>query len=150
MAEPRKAALAVAVIVIGLGVVPVVLERDSYPVSDLPMFSSPRGRVTPVVTAVAVAGAGPTRRDWRLDPHRLAGTDEVIEAGAVLRRAVASGDAERICVEIAERVDTAGPEEAERVEVVTEYLDAVDYFDGRRDPVERILHAECPVERVIS
>ena len=150
MTEPRKAWFVVAAIVIGLGLLPVAWRRDSYPVSDLPMFSTPRGRVTPVVTAVAVTEGDDVRQEWRLDPHRLAGTDEVIEAATVVRRAVTSGQADRLCREIADRVAQSGPGEAEIIEVVTEYIDAIDWFDGPVDPEDRVVHSICTVERSAS
>ena len=146
MAGMRWRAWAVIVVLIGaFGVWPVLAQRDSYPVSNLAMFASPRSRTEPVVTAVAVAGDGAAPRVWRLGPQRLAGTDEVIAAGAAVRRAVAAGTAEVLCHDIAARVATRGPKEAEAVEVVTERYDAVAWFQGRRVPIERIVHHRCGV-----
>ena len=138
------------VLVAGFGVWPVVAQRDSYPVSNLPMFASPRTRTESVITAVAVAGEGDQRRLWRLGPRRLAGTDEVIAAGATVRRAVAGGTADVLCADIAARVIDQGPREAEAIEVITERYDAVAWFQGDRTRLERVVHHRCPVARVPS
>ena len=135
----------VAAIVVGLGVWPVLAERDSYPVSNLPMFASPRSRADPVITAVAIGGEGDDMQVWRLGPRRLAGTDEVIAAGSTLRRAVAEGSSAVLCGEIAARVAVMGPDEAQYIEIVTERYDAVEWFQGGRTPLERVVHHRCDV-----
>ena len=147
MTSSWRAWLVVALLVGAFGAWPVLAERDSYPVSNLPMFASPRTRTEPVVTAVAVAGEGADRRVWRLGPRRLAGTDEVIAAGATLRRAVRAGSAGRLCDEIAARVAVSGPRDATGIEVITERYDAVAWFEGDRTPVERVVHHRCDVPR---
>jgi hypothetical protein len=129
-------------VVVGLGVVPLVLERDSYPHSTYPMFSSRRGAATAVDTAVAV---GADDQVWRLDPARLAATDEVILAAATVSRHVGAGTSEVLCDEIAGRVATDGPSGAIAVEVVTERFDAVAWFRGERTPLDRVVHARCEV-----
>ena len=53
--------LCVAAVVGVLGVVPVVLDRDSYPMSTYPMFSYRRTTTETVDTAVVVVD-GPARR----------------------------------------------------------------------------------------
>jgi hypothetical protein len=140
-----RAWLVIAAMVIGLGVWPVWAQRDSYPHSNLPMFASPRTRAEPVTTAVAARGEGDNLEVWRLGPRRLAGTDEVISAGATVRRAVAEGTVAVLCAEIATRVAAMGPGEAERIEIVTERYDAVEWFQGRREPLERLVHHRCDV-----
>jgi len=136
--QARAAALACVVLV---GLVPVALDRDSFPLSTFPMFASARTSSETVDTAVAVAGA----RVWRLDPERIAGTDEVILAAATVSDAINAGHADRLCGEIATRVARSGPADASDIEVVTERYDALEWFAGRRIPLERIVHARCPV-----
>lgn len=143
-----RAWLMIAVIVVGLGVWPVVAQRDSYPVSNLPMFAWPRTRAEPVVTAVAATGEGDDLQIWRLGPRRLAATDEVISAGATLRRAVAQGTTDVLCDEIAARVAVMGPAQAQRIEILTERFDAVEWFQGQRTPLERAVHHRCDIPRV--
>lgn len=140
-----RAWLVVTAMVAGLGVWPVWAQRDSYPHSNLPMFAWPRSRAEPVITAVAARGDGDDLVVWRLGPRRLAGTDEVISAGATVRRAVADGTAAVLCGEIAARVATMGPHEAQRIEILTERYDAVDWFQGRRTPLERVVHHTCDI-----
>jgi hypothetical protein len=124
-----------------VGAVPVVLDRDSFPLSTFPMFASRRTSSETVDTAVAVSGD----RVWRLDPERIAATDEVILAAATVSNAIYSGHGARLCEEIARRVASAGPREATGVEVVTERYDAVKWFAGERTPLERVVHARCLV-----
>jgi hypothetical protein len=124
-----------------VGVVPVALDRDSFPLSTFPMFASRRTSSETVDTAVAVDGL----RVWRLDPERIGATDEVILAGATVSDAVNAGHADRLCDDIARRVASAGPDEAIAIEVVTERYDAVEWFGGNRAPLARVVHARCPV-----
>lgn len=136
----------VAVLVILLGVFPAVTRRDSYPVSDYPMFSTRRTATEAVDTAVAVAGED-GGEVWRLDPRLIAATDEVIIAAVTVSNAVNTRTADLLCADIAGRVAASGPAAAERVEVVTERYDAVRWFEGDRTPLERQVHASCEVPR---
>lgn len=144
MGQRLRAWGAAGVVVIGLGVVPLVTERDSFPHSTYPMFSTRRGADTAVDTAVAVGSGGEVRR---LDPERIAATDEVILAAANVSRHVRAGTADVLCTEIAERVSSSGPADAVVIEVVTERFDAVAWFEDERAPLERIVHASCEVPR---
>jgi hypothetical protein len=136
----RARAVALGCVVV-VGVVPVALNRDSFPLSTFPMFASKRTSSETVDTAVAVAD----QRVWRLDPQRIGGTDEVIQAAATVSDAIAAGHADRLCAEIARRVSTAGPREATAVEVVTEQYDSIGWFAGDRTPLARVVHAHCPI-----
>lgn len=132
------AALVIAIVVIG--VVPIALDRDSYPVSSYPMFSVRRPALSSVGTAVAV-GEGV----MALSPEQIAATDEVIQAAAIVRGAIDRGEADALCRDIAERVAGHGPEGGDAIEVVTESYDAVAWYDGDRRPLQRVVHARCPV-----
>ena len=109
---------------------------DGFPISTYPMFTSDRGRVMALDTAVLVDG---DERE-RLSPGAISGTDEVVLASTTVRRAIAGGDAalERLCHDIAGRVD--GPGE---VQVVTEVHDTVDLIRERRPPTSVTVHARC-------
>lgn len=141
----RAAALMAAVVA---GVLwPVVRQppRDSFPLSTYPMFSFPREPVVDIDVAVGVTATG---SDVRLGPELIADTDEVIQAGAVVRRAVAGGgDATgALCVTIADRV--AGSDiDADGVEVRTDRYDAVAWYRDLDQPLATTLHAACPVRR---
>lgn len=139
----RRALLVAIALVVIVGVVPVVLDRDSFPLSTYPMFSTRRTGTEPVDTAVASDGT----RTWRLDPRTIGGTDEPVSATVTVTRAIASGTADQLCGDIARRVAEGGPSAATTVEVVTERYDAVAWYHGDREPLDRIVRASCPVER---
>ncbi len=130
--------------VVVIGIVPLLLDRDSFPLSTYPMFSTRRSTAETVDTAVAVDGSG---RIERLGPERIAGTDEIILATATVGGAIATGTTAQLCEEIAGRVASVGPESAVTVEVVTERFDAIGWYDGDRRPIDRTVHSECPVPR---
>jgi hypothetical protein len=132
-----------AVIVV-VGVVPLALDRDSFPISTYPMFSTRRTTSESVDTAVALDASG---RIERLGPERIAGTDEIILATATVGGSIAAGTTDELCAEIAERVASVGPDTAVTVAVVTERFDAVAWYDGDHEPLARTVHSECPVPR---
>lgn len=123
----------IAVVVV-IGVVPLALDRDSYPLSTYPMFSSRRTSSERVDTAVRVVD-GVTRR---LTPIDIAGTDEVIIAAVVVSNSIRRGEADRLCAEISGRFDGVG-----RIEIVTERYDALRWYEGDRVPISREVHAVC-------
>jgi hypothetical protein len=134
-------ALAVAVVVCW----PVLVhpDRDGFPLSTYPMFSTRRTTSEPLSTVVGVDAHGDQR--W-LDPRLLNGTHEVVQAAAVVSDEISAGQAPRLCAEVAARVATrSGSAELVRLEVVTVRYDAVDWFAGERQPIERTVHAACPV-----
>ena len=125
-------------VVIVVGLVPVILNRDSYPLSTYPMFSSNRTTREPVDTAVLVSSDG---EQSMLSPRIIAGTDEPIIATVTVSNAIANGTADELCADIALRL---GPGAIGSIEIITVVYDALDWFDGRRDPIERSVHASCP------
>jgi len=134
-----------------LGVVPFVLERDSFPLSDFPMFSSRRTTIESVDTAVAVSTDG--IRQQRLTPSLISGSDEPVTAAVTVSRAVGGNTTDALCRDIAARVAKARPSwladlaagGTSEIEVVTETHDALRYFDGDRTPLQRKVHASCPI-----
>jgi hypothetical protein len=144
MRERRRAWTAAALVIALTGVVPVALDRDSFPLSTFPMFSADIDSTQSIATAVAVRSDGST---VRLVPEVIAGTTIVNQAVTVVADAIASGRADRFCTEIAGRVAAGAPPRAVAVEVVTETYDAPAWFDGDRQPVARQVHARCEVPR---
>jgi hypothetical protein len=148
-ARTRMNARAVLVAVVSVvGVVPVVLERDSFPLSDFPMFSSRRSTVESVDTAVAVSADG--ARQHRLTPSLMSGSDEPVTAAVTVSRAINEGAAQTLCSDIAARLSRSAPswlDEGSAIEVVTERHDALKYFAGDRSPVDRVVHVRCAVQR---
>lgn len=124
----------VAAVVLLLGVVPVVLDRDSYPVSTYPMFSHRRSSTDSVDTAILVRDGDVQR----LSPSEIGATDEVILAAATVSQAIAQGSAAALCADIADRVGGSG-----EVQVVTERYDSVRWYEGDREPLSRVVHASC-------
>jgi hypothetical protein len=117
--------------------------RDSFPLSDFPMFS--QGRPSPrftVTHALAVDAAGGRRP---LSPWVATGNREVLQAMVWL--SAATRDPAESCRVIAGRVAAHGPGEARFVELATSDFDAVAYFVSSREPVSRRVHARCAVPR---
>lgn len=113
-------------------------ELDSLPFSNYPMFAHPRDRVTPMDIVVVVDPAGV---EHRLDLHLVGGTDQPVQAMMTVRQAIRNGEADELCREVAGRADRPGT-----VQVVRVHHDATAWFAGSRDPLERLVFAECDVE----
>jgi hypothetical protein len=140
MRQRWRAWAAAGLAVVVVGAVPFVLDRDSFPLSTFPMFAAEIDRTQAVDTAVAVGADGAVTR---LTPAEIGGTTVVNQAASVVTTAIVGGRAAELCATIAERL--AGESGPVTVEVVTERYDAVRWFDGDRTPVERVVHARCPV-----
>ena len=141
----RWLALATALLVAVTVCWPVLAhpDRDGFPLSTYPMFSSRRSTSEPLSTVVGVDADGD--QHW-LDPWLLNGTHEVVQAAAVVSDEISTGEAPRLCADVAARVATrSAGGELVRLEVVTVRYDAVDWFAGDRQPLERTVHAACPV-----
>lgn len=144
----RERVLVVAVMVAVVAAVlwPVVRQppRDSFPLSTYPMFSSPKEPVVDIDVAVGVRTDGSARR---LGPELIADTDEVIQAGALVRRAVAGGPATagELCRTIAGRLSGSDGDTV-AVEVRTDRYDAIGWYRGRSDPLVSTVHATCEVD----
>jgi hypothetical protein len=113
-------------------------ELDSLPLSNYPMFARPREAISWFHMAVRLDADGV---EHRLDLRTVGGTDQPVQAAETVRQAIRRGEADELCAEIARRLDAPGT-----VQVLTVAYDAPAWFRGRRDPVERRVHAECPVE----
>jgi hypothetical protein len=109
--------------------------RDSFPLSNYPMFAADRPTEARFATVVAT---DPDGRTDRLSPRTIGGTDQVIQAAATVAQAVRNGEAEQLCREILGRLD-----DPVRVEVVTETYDTIEWFDGNETPISRTVHATC-------
>lgn len=122
-----------------VGVVPLALDRDSFPLSNYPMFSSRRGSTETVDTAILVdASDGITR----IAPRDIAGTDEVILAAVTVSDALRDATADLLCRDIVDRLGVRLPEGGE-VRIVTETFDAIEWYQGDRTPLSTVVHAEC-------
>jgi hypothetical protein len=117
---------------------------DSFPLSNYPMFTQLRPRVTTIALAVGVDADG---RDVVLDPGLVGGTLEVIQAVATVGRSIRDGTSDELCEEIAARVAGSGPHEVTHVAITTDHYDVVASLVHRSPPVRRAVHARCEVLR---
>ena len=113
-------------------------EIDSLPLSNYPMFAHPRAQVSRFDTALLIDAEGVERT---LDPEAIGGTEEPVQAAMTVRQAIRTGSTEALCQEIAADVGIDGT-----VEVVSVRYDAVAWFRGDREPIERQVHASCETE----
>ena len=116
-------------------------ELDSLPFSNYPMFAHRRGTITRFDLAVRI---DPSGVEHRLDPRRIGGTDQPVQAAETVLQAIRTDATDALCEEIAETVDDGDGDDG-RIEVISVRYDAVLWFRGDRDPVERTLHASCPI-----
>jgi len=139
MGTRRRQMIAVLAIALVAALVwPAPAGRDSFPLSNYPMFAAARPTETSFRTAVGVDATG---EYLRLSPPDIGGTDQVIQAAATIRQAIEDDAADVLCDEIAERISGR----AIVVEVVTERYDTIAWFDGRTEPIDRRVHASCLV-----
>ncbi len=129
--------------------IPVALDRDSFPLSTYPMYSRARPSEVAFVTAVGVGSTGEVQR---LSLGLIGDSDDPLIVAGELRAAVADGRAEQRCTEIADRLDSARPNDVAAgrsvaVEVVTERHDVIAQVAGRPSEIDRVVHARCGVEQ---
>ncbi|NLY92978.1 MAG: hypothetical protein GXY23_03015 [Myxococcales bacterium] len=133
--------------VIGAMIAPVFREppRDSFPLSDYPMFSTVRGPAY-IDVVVGFDAEGTLHRI----PPRLVANAEVMQAAQTVALAVRSGRARVLCEEVAARV-AADPSRASivRLEVQSRYFDPRTYFagDGPAEPLRLLRRGRCEVPR---
>ena len=104
------------------------------------MFSS---LIDPVVSIDVVVGIDVEGRVITLDPETIAGTDEIIVAGSIVSQAVRAGSTATtaLCTEAARRI--SDPETIVSVEVRTDVIDAIAWFEGNKTSVSSVTHATC-------
>ena len=134
----RRATLATSAIALGVLLWPALdpTPVDSLPVSSYPMFARPKQRVSRYPLVVLRDESGDERR---LDAREIGGTDEPMQAAMTVSQAIRTDTAPDLCNEIA-----AGLGERGTIEIVTAAYDAIAWFEGSRDPVDRRIHASCP------
>ena len=143
-AEQLRAAV-VGIVAVGAVLVPLGrdLGADSLPLSNYPMFTARRARITSIERAIGVA---PDGAEHVLTPELTGGTVEVIHAAQTIVDAIRGGTADALCAEIADRVAESGGADTIEVVVVTVRFDVV---AGLRaddpEPVDRRVHAHCEV-----
>ena len=119
---------------------------DSFPLSDYPMFS--HGRPNAALTLTHALGVSANGETVPLSPTVAAGTSEVLQSMVTIGRSVGEGRSAVFCQEVAARV-TEHDDLASVVEVwlATSRFDCVQYFEQGAAPLDRTVHARCPVNR---
>ena len=144
MRDPRRLAAIVVSVVVAIVVTQPAFRsppRDSYPLSNYPMFANELGTIADANTVVGITAAGEERK---LSPRLIARTDEVIQAEGFVYSQLASGNADGLCRDVAARTADRGPDDVVAIEVVTRRQDSVAYWQGDRNP-EVTVHARCEV-----
>ena len=141
--------------IVSIGLIAITLEpvvrrpdEDGFPLSTFPMFATRR----PARVAVSYArGTTADGRQRELSPAHL-GTGEVMQAFAMLQRAVAAGPAARraLCAAIAARV-AGDPDyrDVTAIQIIGGSHDAVAYVANgmRGEATGEVTHARCDVPR---
>jgi hypothetical protein len=141
----RGPALLVSVVIVAATVWPALRDppRDSFPLSNYPMFSAKRG-VAWLDVVVGFDAAGESRPI----PPRLVASFEVMQASETIRHAVRRRQARRLCDDVAARV-AADERHADvvRLEVQSRRFDPATYFAdaGGRAPSKLRVRARCAV-----
>ena len=138
-----RGAITAVVLVALLG--PVVLDRDSFPLSTYPMYSRARSGESTLVTAVGVTSDGSIRE---LTPTLIGDSDDPLVVVGRLRAALSADRGDVRCAEIAERV--AGRSDfadVVAIEIVSERHDTVARTLDQQSLLERNVRATCEVER---
>lgn len=123
--------------------------RDSFPLSNYPMFSY--GRPSPAMEISHVLGVHRGGQRKAL-PSSVVMSIEVLQTMVAIQQAIDRGPeaTRRFCEEVAGRVVESGDEELAEVtelEVATSHFDSVAYAAGQHTPTARHVHVRCDVRR---
>ncbi len=124
--------------------------RDSFPLSNYPMFSY--GRPDPMLTMPHALGVNAEGEATPLSPSISAGTYEVLQSMMTIQAAINGGPrtSNGLCHDIAGRVAESGDDDladVREVIIATSTFDCVAYFEGETEPKARQVHVRCEVER---
>jgi len=123
---------------------PLVPDEDSFPLSNYPMFSTPK---TTRAKIYHVVGFTPDGRGMPLSPSML-DTDEIMQAYQTVKLAIRGGRAQALCEDSATRVETSDDfADVTRLEVRIDAFDAVRYWEGDRSTERTWIIAKCGVRR---
>lgn len=143
MRRARRVAVTAGVLAALVG--PVVIDRDSFPLSTYPMYSRARSSESTIVTAQGLRDDG-TRRT--LTPTLIGGSDDPLIVVGELRAALAAGRGDERCATIAARVGgRPSLDDLDTIEIVSERHDTVRRTLGENSLIERSTRAECAVPR---
>ena len=134
----------VTLLVIAVLFIPVIRDRDSFPLSTQPMYATARDGIEWLPSARAVDGGGGDQ--VRLSMALVADTDDPLIAKSRLEQAIRRDSARELCEQVAGRV--ALDEDLTRfdlVEVLSERFDLVSFVADGAEPLEAQVHARCLV-----
>ena len=115
---------------------PAVRDRDSFPLSTYPIYASTRPRTATFATAFGENADGSERR---LAMSVIAATDDPLIAESRVADAIAAGQADELCEQIARRAPTG----VAVVVVTSELHDVVEAARGADSLLSRTIHARC-------
>lgn len=123
---------------------PLVPDEDGFPLSNYPMFSTPK---TTRAKIYHVVGFTPQGRGMPLSPS-MVDTDEIMQAYQTVKLAIRGGRAQSLCEDTAKRVQRSGDfTDVTRLEVRIDVFDAVRYWEGDRSTEHTRIVARCEVRR---
>ncbi|MEP6661176.1 MAG: hypothetical protein ABJD24_14770 [Acidimicrobiales bacterium] len=132
----RLAAVAVLAAVMS----PAVTNHDSFPLSTYPMYAFRRGRLD---TFQVVLGVDATGADHPLSLRVVANTDDPLIGESLVAQSIRAGRADRLCEQVALRVDAA----TAKVLVAEEVHDVIARARHKPSLTKRTVYAECAVTR---
>lgn len=140
----RLWAIFVAVTMTAAVLWPLVPDEDGFPLSNYPMFSTPKKTRAKVFHVVGFTPQGQGRP---VSPE-MVGTDEIMQAYQTVKRAITGGRGATLCKEAAARVRGAAEfSDITRLEVRIDVFDAVRYWQGDRSTDSSRVVAHCEVAR---
>jgi hypothetical protein len=123
---------------------PLVPDEDGFPLSNYPMFSTPKNTRAKIYHVV---GFTPQGQGYPLSPE-MVGTDEIMQAYQTVKLAIRGGRARALCEQAAARVkDSDDFAAVTRVQVRIDVFDSVRYWQGDRDTERTRIVAKCEVPR---
>jgi hypothetical protein len=137
-----KARRVIVVALIAILFAPVLVDRDSFPLSTYPMYARNRSETVSLVTARGVTAEGDA---VRLSLGTIGASDDPLIVAGELRAAVRRDEADDRCRSIAARVEPDAAVDVVSIEVVTERHDTVTSLDGGDSLIDEVVHARCPV-----
>ena len=121
---------------------PVALDRASFPLSTYPIYAHQRDRTEQINVVSGVRADGST---VPVGLDAIARTDDPLIAQSTIDHAIAAGATDRMCSDIAARVDEGSDDGVVAVEIASELQDLVERARGRESALERSIVTRCPV-----
>jgi hypothetical protein len=146
MAGSRAYALVSSIAMLVAMLWPMIRKSDGFPLSNYPMFSSPRDPEALVYHVVGFSERG----EHRPVPPDMLGTEEVMQAYQTAKLAFRGGReaSMELCREVAARLgERSRWADIEVLEVREDRFDTIAYWQGDRKPRRTRVRARCEVPR---